>query len=220
MSNNHDKLVRRYRLPDMLMHWAVAIGFVLALVSGYLIFFQGTSTLLDNTAGLILRLSHRIGAILFVVAPVLYFIVSKKRFGFLGAFKYNKSDLGWLKAAPKHYFVGGDLPPQGKYNSGQKLYFLFAVVCGVLLAFSGFAMWFEWFVGAAGLLMIIIHDISALALGLFFVVHVYLAAIHPRENISLNAMVTGYMDKEYAKHGHENWYKEVIKEEKSNSNRK
>lgn len=213
--SNHHKLVRRYRLPDMLLHWTVAVGFVLALVSGYLIFFQGTSTLLDNAAGLTLRISHRIGAVLFVVAPVLYFIFSKKRFGFLTAFKYNKSDSGWLKAAPKHYFVGGDLPPQGKYNTGQKLYYLFAVVCGVLLAFSGFALWFSWFEGTAGLVMLIIHDIAALALGCFFIIHVYLAAIHPRENISLNAMVTGYMDKEYAEHGHELWYKEVTEKEKN-----
>lgn len=213
MSNGQKDLVRRYRLPDMLLHWLVALGFVLALVSGYLIFFQGSSTLLDNAAGFILRLSHRVGAVLFVAAPLIYFIFSKKRFGFITAFKYNKADLGWLKAAPKHYFVGGEMPAQAKYNSGQKLYYLFAVVCGILLAISGFAMWFDWFSGTTGLLMLIIHDISALAIGVFFFVHVYLCVFHPHERISFNAMVTGYMDKEYAKHNHELWYNEVKDQE-------
>lgn len=215
MSNGQKNLVRRYRLPDMLLHWLVAAGFVLALVSGYLIFFQGTSELLDNTAGFILRLSHRIGAVLFTAAPIIYFIFSKNRFGFLTAFKYNKNDLGWLKAAPKHYFIGGEMPPQGKYNSGQKLYYFFAVVCGILLVISGFAMWLDWFSGTAGLVMLIIHDISALAIGVFFFVHVYLCVFHPHERISFNAMVTGYMDKEYAKHNHELWYNEVKEQERS-----
>lgn len=210
------KLVRRYHLPDMLLHWSVALGFVLALVSGYFIFFQGTSTLLDTTAGFVLRLAHRIGAVLLVAAPVIYFIFSKKRFGFLVAFKYDKNDLGWLKAAPKHYFTGGDLPPQGKYNTGQKMYFLFAILCCLLLALSGFAMWFEWFTETAALVMLAIHDISALAIGLFFFVHVYLVVFHPHERTSFNAMITGYMDADYAKHSHELWYKEVKEnEEKS-----
>jgi len=223
MSNHHPKVkknVKRYTTADRILHWAVALGFVLALVSGYLIFFQGTSTLLDNAAGMVLRVAHRVGAILFVVAPILYFIFNKKRFGFLQAFKYDKSDLGWLKAAPKHYFLGGDLPPQGKYNTGQKVYYLFAVVVGFLLAFTGFAMWFNLFDGRLGMLMIVLHDLGALALGLFFVIHVYLAAIHPRENISLNAMVTGYMDREYAEHGHELWFKEMVELEKLEEEKK
>nr|WP_295969976.1 cytochrome b/b6 domain-containing protein [uncultured Bacillus sp.] len=208
MSNQHNKLIRRYRLADMLMHWTVALGFLLALITGYLIFFKGSATLLDNSAGFTLRLVHRIGAVLFVVAPIIYFIFSKRRFGFLTAFKWDKSDIGWLKAAPKHYFIGGEgMPPQAKYNTGQKMYYLFALVFGFLLAVSGFALWFDWFTGAAGVFMVIIHDISALAIALFFCVHVYLSVFHPRERVSFNAMVTGYMDSEYAEHHHELWYK-------------
>lgn len=221
--SNHPKVkknVKRYETADRLLHWAVALGCVLALISGYLIFFEGTSSLLDHAAGMTLRIVHRIGALLFVITPILYFIFSKKRFGFLTAFKYDKSDLGWLKAAPNHYFVGGDLPPQGKYNTGQKVYYLFAVVMGIILTLTGFAMWFGLFSGRMGLVMIVLHDLSALALGLFFVVHVYLAAIHPRENISLNAMVTGYMDREYAEHGHELWFKEMVELEKLEEEKK
>lgn len=210
MSKLQNKLIRRYRLTDMLMHWSVAAGFILALITGYLIFFQGTSTLLDHSAGHTTRLVHRIGALFFVLAPAVYFIFSKKRFGFLTAFKWNKSDIGWLKAAPKHYFIGGDgMPPQAKYNTGQKMYYLFAVVFGFLLAVTGFALWFDWFTGAAGLFMLVVHDISALVIALFFGVHVYLSVFHPRERVSFNAMVTGYMDSDYAEHHHELWYSKV-----------
>ncbi len=108
MNKRKKTLVKRYNLPDMIMHWTVAAGFVLALLTGYAVFFEGTSALLVNEVGNFIRLLHRIGGVLFVVAPILYFIFSKKRFGFLRAFKWNKSDFGWLLAAPKHYFVGGD----------------------------------------------------------------------------------------------------------------
>lgn len=216
------KLVKRYNRSDMLMHWTVAAGFVLALITGYAVFFEGTSALLVTEAGYIVRLLHRIGAVMFVVAPVIYFIFSKKRFGFLQAFKWNKNDLGWLKAAPKHYFVGGGgMPPQEKYNTGQKMYYLFAVVCGVLLAFTGFALWFGWFSSVMGLVMIFIHDLSAILLTLFFFVHVYLTVFHPNERVSFNAMASGYMDKDYAEHHHELWYDEVngekVSDDKKNS---
>lgn len=39
MSKNQKHLVKRYYRADMLMHWVVAIGFVFALISGFVIFF-------------------------------------------------------------------------------------------------------------------------------------------------------------------------------------
>ena len=45
---DQEKLVKRYNLPDMLMHWAVAAGFILALITGYVVFFEGTSKFLVN----------------------------------------------------------------------------------------------------------------------------------------------------------------------------
>ncbi|TRM11972.1 hypothetical protein FH966_09905 [Lentibacillus cibarius] len=207
------KLVKRYRRSDMIMHWTVAVGFILALLTGYAVFFAGTSTLLVNEVGYVIRLIHRIGGVLFVAAPVIYFIFSKKRFGFLRAFRWGKRDLGWLKSAPKHYFVGGGgMPPQQKYNTGQKMFYLFALVFGFLLVISGFILWFGWFSETTGLVMLFIHDVSAVLLTLFFFVHVYLVVFHPVERTSFNAMATGYMDKEYAEHHHELWYKEVEKQ--------
>lgn len=211
MSKKRKTLVKRYQRTDMVMHWAVAIGFILAMLTGYVVFFEGSSKFLVNEIGYVIRFLHRIGGVIFVGAPLFYFIFSKKRFGFIEAFKWNKSDIGWLLAAPKHYFVGGgDMPPQQKYNTGQKLFYLFAVVCGLLLAVSGFILWFGWFSTTAGLIMLFIHDVSAVLLTVFFFVHVYLVAFHPNERTSFNAMTTGYMDKEYAKNHHELWYDDVM----------
>lgn len=212
MNKKNKTLVKRYNRTDMIMHWTVALGFILALLTGYAVFFEGSSKLLVNEAGYVIRLIHRIGGVMFIVAPLLYFIFSKKRFGFLRAFKWNKSDLGWLISAPKHYFVGGgDMPPQEKYNTGQKLFYLFAVIFGFLLAVTGIILWFNWFTPTIGLVMLFIHDLSAVLLTLFFFVHVYLVAFHPNERTSFNAMTTGYMDREYAKNHHEIWYNEVNK---------
>lgn len=217
MNKQQKRLIRRYHLADMLMHWSVALGFVLALITGYLIFFQGTSTLLDHSSGHTSRLIHRIGAVLFIAAPAIYFIFSKRRFGFIDAFKWNKTDFGWLKAAPKHYFTGGEgMPPQAKYNTGQKMYYLFAVIFGFLLTFTGFALWFDWYAGAIGFFMLVIHDISALVITLFFGVHVYLSVFHPHERVAFNAMITGYMEADYAEHHHQIWYNNV-KDQDENS---
>lgn len=220
MGKKQENLVKRYNRTDMVMHWTVAVGFILALLTGYAVFFEGSSKLLVNEAGYVIRLIHRIGGVLFIVAPLIYFIFSKKRFGFLGAFKWNKSDIGWLLSAPKHYFVGGgDMPPQQKYNTGQKMFYLFAVVFGFLLAVSGIILWFSWFSPVVGLVMLFIHDLSAVLLTLFFFVHVYLVALHPNERTSFNAMTTGYMDRKYAEGHHELWYKEVESQEEKESHK-
>lgn len=202
--------VKRYSIIDRLMHWSVALGFVLLSITGFVIFFQGSASLLNSNIGSFIRILHRIGAVLFIAAPILYLLFSKKRWAWSEAFKWDKSDIGWLKAAPKHYFIGGDgMPPQGKYNTGQKLYYLFALICGLLLAVSGLALWFDWFAGKTSFIVLIIHDLSAVILVAFFFVHLYLTSIHPRERKSFEAMATGMMEEEYAKHHHERWYNEV-----------
>ena len=220
MSKKNDKnLVKRYNLPDMLMHWAVAAGFILALITGYVVFFEGTSKFLVNELGYVIRLLHRIGGVILIAAPLMYFIFSKNRFGFLQAFKWGKHDFGWLKAAPKHYYgFESSMPPQEKYNTGQKLFYLGAVVLGFLLAVSGVILWFGWFSDTVGLIMLFIHDVSAVAITPLFLVHVYLVVWHPKERTSFNAMTTGYMDREYAKNNHSIWYEEVVKKEKLKSN--
>lgn len=223
MSKDQDekKLVKRYNRSDMIMHWAVAVGFILAGITGYVVFFEGSSKFLVNELGYVIRLLHRIGGVIFIVAPVLYFIFSKKRWGFLDAFRWNKDDIGWLKAAPKHYFTGkGNMPPQQKYNTGQKLFYLFAVVCGVLLAVSGLILWFGWFSETFGLYMLFLHDVSAVLLTVFFFVHVYLVVWHPVERTSFNAMTTGYMEEEYAKENHTIWYDKVTGKEKQDKKHK
>jgi len=209
-SNEPTKYVKRYCVPDQLMHWAVAIGFLLLMVTGFMIFFKGPASLLTTAAGVNLRQGHRFGAILFLGAPLLYLLFSSKRFGFLVAFKWGKTDLGWLKAAPKHYFIGGEgMPPQEKYNTGQKMYYFVAIVFGLLLALSGFALWFDWFTGPVGVWMLVVHDISALIVTIFFGVHLHLTVFHARERASFNAMTTGWMDAEYAEHHHKLWFDKV-----------
>ncbi|KXG44172.1 formate dehydrogenase subunit gamma [Tepidibacillus decaturensis] len=201
--------VFRYTKADRIMHWAVAFGFVLLAISGFIIFFQGSAALLSTKLGIGVRIVHRIGAIFFVAAPMIYLIFSHNRFCWLCVFKWSKQDLGWLKAAPKHYFFGGDgMPPQEKYNTGQKLYYLFVVIFGPILALTGFALWFDWF-KENRFIILILHDIGAITLVAFFFVHVYLSAIHPRERVSFEAMATGFMDQEYAEHHHKLWYDKV-----------
>src|SRR5690625_5524692 len=91
MNKKNKTLVKRYNRTDMIMHWTVAVGFILALLTGYAVFFEGTSSLLVNEVGYTIRLIHRIGGVMFILAPILYFIFSKKRFGFLRAFKIGRA---------------------------------------------------------------------------------------------------------------------------------
>ena len=60
--------------------------------------------------------------------------------------------------------------------------------------------------------MVFIHDISFIATGTMFFLHIYLGVFHPLMTESWNAMASGKISKEYAKAHHARWYAEISKD--------
>ncbi len=213
MTNNK---VEKYRKPISILHWVHAFSFVILFLTGLVFFIPALGFLAEDGWT---RLIHRIMSVIFVAAPVIYTILDPKSVGrgIKKAFTWGKADIGWLKAAPGYYFLGNEskMPPQDSMNTGQKMWWCTVIIFGVIFVIAGGILWFAKETASPALLqwMILVLDISFIITGAMFLLHFYLAVLHPKMTESWDAMASGKISVEYAKKHHGKWYSEITKGE-------
>lgn len=206
--------VEKYKKPVRILHWIHLVAFVLLFLTGLILFIPGLGFLAQDGWT---RVIHRIGAAVFIIAPLIYLFVNPRSVarGIKMAFSWNGDDFKWLKALPGYYFKGDEskMPPQEEMNTGQKMWWLIVLVFGALFVITGLIMWFAKTSGAPGLLeaMVIIHDICFIVTGIMFLVHIYNGLFHPLFNEAWTAIYRGTISEEYAKKHHGKWYAELSK---------
>ena len=210
--------VEKFKLHTRWLHWIiVAAAFTLALTGLFLYVPQFGSVAQDSYT----RIIHRVAAVVFVAAPVLYFLIAPKpSLSFLKkVFTWGKDDLEWTKAAPDYYFGGEEskMPPQPDMNTGQKLFALVAVASFIGFLITGVLMWvYKGTISAEAFqASVFVHDVCFIVGGSMTLLHIYLGAIHPRMTESLRSMIGGKVSVEYAKTHHGKWYAEIAGEEEA-----
>ncbi|MFC1917443.1 formate dehydrogenase subunit gamma [Chloroflexota bacterium] len=207
--------VEKYTKPIRILHWVHTSAFILLFLTGLVLFIPQLGFLAQDSWT---RVIHRIAAILFVLAPILHLILdwNGSWSGVKKAFTWGSADMGWLKAAPRYYFLGDEstMPPQDSMNAGQKMWWFIVIVFSIIFVLTGLIMWFLKVSAPAALLqwMVLLHDIAFIVTGAMLFVHIYLAVIHPMMTEAWGSMVGGKISVEYAKSHHGKWYEEVSKE--------
>ena len=203
--------ILRYGKQPRIVHALLASSFLILLLTGLILLWEPLSLL---AAGGLSRQLHRIGAILFMVVPVIYWIVDRPAAKELlwDSFHYDRDDFKWLTHSYA-YFVGyaKDMPPQGRLNAGQKLHHAGVVIFSASIVFSGLVMWFgRGLMGLNGLaIAAIIHDLSMLALTVLLVGHLYFTYVYD----ALSGMVNGYVPEEEARLEHAKWVESLPEKE-------
>jgi len=210
--------VERYRKPTRILHWVHLSAFVLLFLTGLILFIPQLGLLAQDSWS---RIIHRIAAVVFIVAPLIYIPMNVKASlkGIKDAFTWNIEDIGWLKAAPRYYMLCDEeaMPPQGHMNTGQKMWWFIVLVFGAVFVITGLIMWFGKTTAPASLLlwMVLIHDIAFIATGAMLFVHIYMSfhpVARPLKTGAWSSMMTrGKVPVEYAKSHHGKWYEELVK---------
>lgn len=205
-----NKDLERYNASERSNHWAVALLFILAGLSGLALFHPALFWLSNLFGGgPWTRILHPfIGVGMFVLFVVM-------AFRFAGRNRIKARDREWLS---RWRDVAGNreenLPPVGKYNGGQKLLFWVLIASMLILVLSGVVMWHEYFSGffAVGAIRLasLLHAIAAFVLVTSIIVHVY-AAIWVKG--SVRAMLYGKVSQAWARKHHSAWYDEMRKKE-------
>ena len=196
----------RHPVYTRVLHWLVAISFILSLLSGFAIYspwlYRWLTPLFGG--GPMTRFLHP----WFGLAFDIFFL-----FQFLNWFvpmTWTKSDSRWLRRIKQYITNKEKLEPEdvGFFNAGQKLYFWAIVVSGLLFLITGIPLWFDdvaprWLVAAS----YVIHDIAALVMLAGFIIHIYEGtAAQPG---TFRAMIDGTVTRAWAWTHHPAWYRDV-----------
>jgi formate dehydrogenase subunit gamma len=196
----------RHPVYTRVLHWTVAIFFVLSLLTGFAIYspwlFQWLTPLFGG--GPWTRFLHPWFGLAFDVAFFFQFL------NWFAPMAWTASDRRWLRRVKEYATNKEKLEPEdvGFFNAGQKLYFWAIVVSGVLFLLTGLAMWFDdvvprWLVA----LSYVVHDLAALIMLGGFIVHVYEGtAAQPG---TFRSMTDGTVTDEWAWTHHPAWYREA-----------
>jgi formate dehydrogenase subunit gamma len=203
--------ILRYEKPRRVVHWIGAITFLMLLFTGVLLL---ASPLAFLAAGGWSRLLHRIGAMLFVGLPFVYAMLNPGTVKelLIESFTYGRADWEWFKHMPAYFFGRTkNLPPQGRVNAGQKLHHTVTFLSFVVVAGSGYVLWFgKSSLGANALAYTaMVHDLSMLALTVMLIGHLYFTFLYD----ALPGMLTGYVSEEYARMEHPKWLESLPENE-------
>lgn len=121
--------------------------------------------------------------------------------------RVTKDDLVWLAVKP--LAMAGSwkkpLPPQDKYNAGQKLFAVFVLVATTAIVASGAVMTFH--LGSAHVVAgaILVHKLAIALVLVGLGVHLTMAAVIAEERPALKSMITGRIDAHHAVHHSPKW---------------
>lgn len=202
------------------MHWVHLLAFTILGLTG--IGFYWDIGIINNLFGGPANASvvHRWAGIVFIVGPVLYILLNFDRFArFIDTISsISKDDFGWLKVMGGYlpFIKVEEVPPQDKYNAGQKMLGWMIIIGCMLIILTGVPMWFlrhsipSVFLAAC----YNIHFWTAIILILLVCGHFFLAAIHPKSRVEFaSMMLDGYIDAEISAHHNEKWFSQLSKTE-------
>jgi formate dehydrogenase subunit gamma len=198
----------RHRLFSRLMHWTVALTFVVATLTGMPIWTPVFGWMAHLFGGLtVCRIVHPWVGVAFVLAALVQFVE------WISDMLLEPWERDWIGPRLTRYMrYEEDDPRTGKYNGGQKLYF-WAVSLGALgLLLSGLLMWFptafpRWLMQLA----YIVHDFTFICFAVSLVFHIYLGTA--AEPGTFGSMTRGTVTRPWARLHHPRWYREVTGEE-------
>jgi formate dehydrogenase subunit gamma len=198
--------ILRWTVFERLLHWYVAILFILLALSGLSLLY-GRAILIPMLGysgfaafAQFAKPLHDILALFFVLGLVIMLAVW---------FRENilhKVDWEWLKAgggyAGKHIHAH-------KVNGGEKIWFWILFIAGIGLMISGVILLFPnlGFMRETMQSADIIHGICALILSAVVLGHIYLGTIGNEG--SFEGMISGEVDEAWAKQHHDLWYEQT-----------
>jgi len=201
-----DDELLRHPVYTRVLHWSVAIFFLLALLSGFAIYTPWLFRLVTPLfgGGPMTRLLHPWFSLGFVACFGLQFL------NWLEPMTWTADDRRWMKHL-KNYVTNVDrLEPDyvDFFNAGQKLYFWAIALSALVFLLSGIPMWLPRTFGRTAVdIGYVLHDLAALVMLGGFIVHLYEGtAAQPG---TFRSMTRGAVERRWAWTHHPAWYRRM-----------
>jgi formate dehydrogenase subunit gamma len=198
----------RFRRSARVMHWSVAVSFIVCLLTGMPIWTPVFGWMAHLFGGLsVCRVIHPWAGVAFSLAAFWMFVHWRGEM----ALKAGEREWASLGGLLRYLRYQSDDANLGKYNPGQKMLFWWASLGALGFLVSGLVMWFpESFGFLIRALAILLHDVTFILFLMLIVWHVYLGTL--AEPGTFQAMTRGTVTKAWAKLHHPRWYRDVTGE--------
>lgn len=205
--------VVRYNYGERVCHWVNAATYVFCMLTG-LAFYSPYLYWLSFVGGgpASARFLHPWVGLFFFAAVVWMHSLWRQQM------LATPEDRAW-EAGIKNYIENRDdlVPPQGRFNAGQKMFYWVMYYGAIILLITGVIMWFPELIArrAHWLLTFIIpiHAATALITIGAFIIHVYMGVLLVRGG--MRGILFGSVSEEWAAHHHRLWFDKLKGTQKS-----
>lgn len=185
----------RFTLTERAAHWLVAVTFGVMLLTGTMVPHHWSVS--DASFDV------HVGSAVVLISGLAVLVFAANRRALQGTVRdlttAEEGDGAWLRGAAARALLGGDAPPAGRFNAGQKVNF--ALVGLGLAALYGTGLALLLGRGPQGPL----HHLAAIAMVVLVAGHIYMAVINPGTRHALRGITLGEVDAEWATHHHPRW---------------
>jgi formate dehydrogenase gamma subunit len=193
-----------------MIHWTIAVPFMVCWTSAMVLVLVYNPDP-QRPYREIVSWVHRCSAISLLALPALAALFNVHDYwmylyNIREAFVWRPEDFRWmLVSAPAALSSRYTLPEQGKFNAAEKLNFIMVMVAIPIFAATGLWMWWHshW-------ISWLIHFFLAGMVTPLMLGHIFMATVNPGTRIGLSGMISGYVDRQWARHHYGLWYLERV----------
>lgn len=196
-----------------MLHWAIAVPYVVCWLSAVVLVLVYNPDPLRPLRD-VFAIMHRVSGAALITLPTIVMLMNRKDYkihlyNIKCAWLWSLNDLKWLAlmglAAISKRIV---LPEQEKFNAAEKVNFMSVMISCPIFIVTGIMIWTQMGAWAAWL----VHGLLALFVTPTMLGHIYMATINPDTRTAISGMISGYVDRQWARHHYGLWYKEHFEE--------
>lgn len=210
-ASDRTNVVYRFNLAERIAHWNHALTFIVLFITGLALVVRGITVMLDREMLITFGQIHRVAGALFTVVTIPVLMVGARKVAgewVRSSFRLDQDDRTFLVKFARDFFgLEVELPPQGRFNAGEKINSILQILGWPIMVITGWMLVFKDRLPAGvGQWTVAIHSATALVLGCAVIGHIYLAAIHPHSRPGLSGMISGWVPAWWAKGHYRKWY--------------
>ncbi len=181
-ASGKERFIKRHSLQARLTHGITVIACILLCISGLFVFIPQLAQAVGADTVFVIRMSHRVLGLIFVVVPIISAILAPKGVGhiFKNLFhSWDGDDKKWMMLFFPYLFMARwiHMPDQGEVKSGQRFADGMLWVAGALMGVTGIILVLGSTVcdfGTGYGVVLFLHDLGFLLIAVFGLAHIFL----------------------------------------------
>jgi len=188
---------------ERIVHWLFAGSCILLFITGFGLMFHTLSFISSIFGGYyIMKYVHNFSGLTFAVSGFFATII-----WFRDGAVFTGDDIRWFATGGGYLWTKEGVPESGRFNAGQKLYYVLKASTWILMSLTGIIMWFPFsFPRELVIFCYPLHALGVAALAGSVILHIFLGTFGNPGTVQ--SMLSGKCTRAWAKLQHGKWLSE------------